>query len=186
MITTLQNIKVAIFDFDNTLAIHRNGNYVEDRKSDEDGYFLEAYENPQNFFETIEPCTENTDMKNLVSYCRNENIPMFCVTGMKFSLHMPAKAAFIKKHYGDDIELIVSAGQEHKPDVVRILMRHFGITPEQVLFVDDMQTTLDILNHDTGIVGVHLSEVKELKTRYGNTLAEYMDNSIQQIVPQNN
>ena len=176
MITTLQNIKVAIFDFDDTLAIHRNSNYIEDHKSDEDGYYLKAYENPQDFFETIEPCTENTDMKNLVGYCRNENIPMFCVTGVRFScLHIPAKNAFIKKHYGDDIELIAAAGQEHKSNVVRVLIRHFDITPEQVLFVDDMQKTLDILKHDTGIIGVHLSEVKELKTKYGDTLLEYME-----------
>lgn len=172
---TLKDIKIAIFDFDDTLAIHRDSKYVENRKADEDGYFLKAYEKPQDFFEIIEPCTENTDMKNLVGYCRNEGISMFCVTGMRFSLHMPAKAAFIKKHYGDDIELISSAGQEHKPDVVRILMRHFNVSPEQVMFVDDMQTTLDILNHDTGIMGVHLSEVKDLKTKYGDTLLEYMD-----------
>ncbi len=60
-------------------------------------------------------------------------------------------------------------------DVVRILMRHFNVSPEQVMFVDDMQTTLGILNHDTGIMGVHLSEVKDLKTKYGDTLLEYMD-----------
>ena len=172
---TLNNIKIAVFDFDGTLAIHRDRNYVENRKADEDGYFLKAYENPQDFFETIEPCTTNTDIKNLVSYCRNNGIPMFCVTGMRFSLHMPAKAAFIKKHYGNDIELIASAGQQHKSDVVRILMRHFNVSPEQVMFVDDMQTTLDMLNRDTGIMGVHLSEVKDIKTKYGDNLSEYID-----------
>ena len=125
---SLKNIKVAIFDFDDTLAIHRDSNYVENRKADEDGYFLKAYENPQAFFETIEPCTANNDMRNLVGYCRNEGIPMFCVTGMRFSLHMSAKNAFIKKYYGDDIELITSAGQERKSDVVRILIRHFNST----------------------------------------------------------
>ena len=72
-------------------------------------------------------------------------------------------------------QLIASAGQERKSDVVRILMRHFNVNPEQVMFVDDMQTTLDILNHDTGIIGVHLSHVKDLKTKYGDTLLEYMD-----------
>ena len=119
--SSIKDIRVAIFDFDDTLAIHRDNNYVENRKADEDGYFLKAYENPQDFFENIEPCITNTDMENLVCYCRNENIPMFCVTGMRFSLHMPAKAAFIQKHYGDDIELIMSAGQERKTDVVRII-----------------------------------------------------------------
>ena len=172
---SLKNIKVAIFDFDDTLAIHRDSNYVENRKADEDGYFLKAYENPQAFFETIEPCTANNDMRNLVGYCRNEGIPMFCVTGMRFSLHMSAKNAFIKKYYGDDIELITSAGQERKSDVVRILIRHFNIQPEQVLFVDDMQSTLDKLSNDTGITSVHVSGIKDLKTKYGDTLLEYMD-----------
>ena len=88
-------------------------NNVKNRKADEDEYFLKAYENPQDFFETI--------------------------------------------------ELIASAGQEHKTDVVRILMRHLNVSPEQVMFVDDMQATLDILNYNTGIIGVHLSKVKDLK-----------------------
>lgn len=171
---TLANIKVAVFDFDDTLAIHKDSNYVENRKADEDGYFLKAYENPQDFYETIEPCTVNDDMKNLVGYCRNERIPMFCVTGMRFSLHLSAKEAFIRKHYGNDIELIAAAGQERKIDVVRILIRHFGIQPEQLMFVDDMQKTLALLK-PTGITCVHLSEVKGLTTRYGDTLSEYMD-----------
>ena len=171
----LNDIKVAIFDFDDTLAIHKDNTSVKNRMSDEDGYFLKAYENPQTFFETIEPCTENADIRNLVAYCRNEHIPMFCITGMRFSLHMLAKSAFIKKHYGDDIELIASAGQERKSDVVRILMRHFNVRPEEILFVDDMQTTLDILSHDTGITVVHVSDIKYLKTKYNDSLLEYMD-----------
>ena len=171
---TLANIKVAVFDFDDTLAIHKDSNYVENRKADEDGYFLRAYENPQDFYETIEPCTVNDDMKNLVGYCRNERIPMFCVTGMRFSLHLSAKEAFIRKHYGNDIELIAAAVQERKIDVVRILIRHFGIQPEQLMFVDDMQKTLALIK-PAGITCVHLSEVKGLTTRYGDTLSEYMD-----------
>lgn len=171
----LNDIKVAIFDFDDTLAVHRNRNYVETRKEDEDGYFLKAYENPQVFYETIEPCVADADMKNLVVYCRNEKIPMFCITGMRFSLHMPAKDAFIKKHYGNDIELITSADQGRKADVVRIMMRHFGLKPSQVLFVDDMQATLDLLKYETGVTGIHPSDVKTLKTKYEDNLFEYID-----------
>ena len=45
----LDNIKVAIFDFDETLAIHKDKDFVEHRNESEEkllNYYLNAYLNP--------------------------------------------------------------------------------------------------------------------------------------------
>ena len=57
--------------------------------------------------------------------------------------------------------MIATAGQERKKDVVRILARHLHIKPEEMLFVDDLEATLDMLK-ETGVKGVHVSQIGAL------------------------
>lgn len=55
---SLNNIKVAIFDFDDTLAIHKDVDYLKHRNENEEkllNYYLNAYLNPEKFYEIIEP-----------------------------------------------------------------------------------------------------------------------------------
>ena len=55
----LSNIKVAIFDFDDTLAIHKDKDYQKHRNESEEklqNYYLNAYLVPEKFYEIIEPC----------------------------------------------------------------------------------------------------------------------------------
>ena len=61
----LQTIKLALFDFDDTLAKHTDKQYVEHRKLlGEDGYFKQAYLNPDRFYTDIEPCTAPLEMQS--------------------------------------------------------------------------------------------------------------------------
>ena len=58
----LENIKVVIFDFDDTLAIHKDKDYLRHRRENEDkylSYYLNAYKNPKAFYEDIEPCLKS-------------------------------------------------------------------------------------------------------------------------------
>lgn len=48
------NVKIVIFDFDGTLAIHRDKDFVKHRNESEDkrlNYYSNAYQNPNSFFE---------------------------------------------------------------------------------------------------------------------------------------
>lgn len=158
---SLKTIKAAIFDFDNTLAIHGEKKFMQKWAEDEDRYFLLSYEDPEHFYDVEEPCAENGELKQLISLCRTVGIKMYCVSGGRSTLNLKAKDCYIRKHYGDGIEVITTAGQERKKDVVRILIRHLGIKPEEMLFIDDMEATLELLR-ETGITGVHVSQVGEL------------------------
>lgn len=156
----IRNIKLAVFDFDDTLAIHRDKDYVAHRNATgRNNYFRKAFENPDTFYETIEPCDISEGMYNLICYLRLFNAKMYCLSGMKMSLHANAKQSFITKHYGSDIKLLSACTQEGKVDVVKILQESFNCKPDEVLFVDDIQMVVDLMR-EQGYTAVLESDVK--------------------------
>lgn len=147
----LENIKLVIFDFDDTLAIHKDKDYCVHRRENEDkylGYYLNAYKNPNDFYENIEPCEKSDILFNLINVLRSKNIKMYCLSGMKFSFHLKAKQTFIDKNYGSDIEVISAASQELKFDGVKILQKLNNCKLEEILFIDDRKDVIELLNRN--------------------------------------
>ena len=73
----LENIKVVIFDFDDTLAIHKDKEFCEHRRESEDkylSYYLNAYKNPDTFYEDIEPCIKSEVLYKLILKLRSKSI----------------------------------------------------------------------------------------------------------------
>lgn len=157
----LDNIKVVIFDFDDTLAIHRDKDFCKHRRESEDkylGYYLNAYKNPNTFYEDIEPCIKSEILYNFINNLRDNNIKMYCLSGMKFSFHLKAKQSFINKYYGSDIEIISCASQELKVDGVKIIQRFNNCNLEEILFIDDRQDVIELLNA-TGIKAIVVNDI---------------------------
>ena len=158
----LNNIKLVIFDFDDTLAIHRNKDYLKHRNENEDkrlGYYLNAYKNPNTFYEEIEPCDRSEILYNFINELRSKNIKMYCLSGMKFSFHFKAKQNFINKHYGNDIELISAGNQELKLDGIKIISKVNNCNIDEILFVEDLEDTINHLNNN-GIKTINVNELK--------------------------
>lgn len=157
----LDNIKVVIFDFDDTLAIHKDKDFCKHRRESEDkylGYYLNAYKNPNTFYEDIEPCIKSEILYNFINNLRDNNIKMYCLSGMKFSFHLKAKQSFINKYYGSDIEIISCASQELKVDGVKIIQRFNNCNLEEILFIDDRQDVIELLNA-TGIKAIVVNDI---------------------------
>lgn len=173
----LKNIKLAIFDFDDTLAIHKDKDYIEHRKeigkSGENNYFKYAFEFPDIFYDKLEPCEVSVDMQNLIGYLRLHNVKMYCLSGMRMSLHSSAKQSFINKHYGSDIKLLSASTQEYKVDVVNILQDSYRLNSNEILFVDDLEKVVNLMK-EQGYVSLLESDVKNIKID-GKTLTEIMD-----------
>ena len=75
----INKIKVAIFDFDGTLAIHKDKNYLQHRKESEDKrlvFYLNAYKNVDTFYENIEPCEKSEVLYELINDLRNKNVKL--------------------------------------------------------------------------------------------------------------
>ncbi len=158
----LDNVKVAIFDFDDTLAIHKDKDFLIHRKESEEkrlGYYLNAYKNPDTFYEYIEPCIRSEVLYNFISNLRNKNIKIYCLSGMKFSFHLKAKQNFINKHYGNDIEVISASTQELKLDGVKIIQRLNNCNLEEILFIDDRKDVINLLNSN----GINSILVKDIE-----------------------
>ena len=157
----LNNIKVVIFDFDDTLAIHRDKDFDIHRNESEDkrlGYYLNAYENPKTFYEEIEVCDRSEVCYNLIEKFRKENIKMYCLSGMSFSFHFKAKQNFINKHYGNDIELISAGNQHLKLDGIKIIQRINSCELNEILFVEDLEDTINYLKNN----GINVINVNDL------------------------
>ena len=158
----LDNIKVVIFDFDGTLAIHEDKNFVKHRNESEDkrlSYYSNAYQNPDNFYEEIEPCDKSEILYNFIGKLRNKNIKMYCLSGMKFSFHFRAKHDFINKKYGNDIELISVGTQQLKLDGIKIISRVNNCNLDDILFIDDLEDTVSYLKSN-GVNTINVNEIK--------------------------
>ena len=158
----LSNIKVVIFDFDGTLAIHKDKDFVKHRNENEDkrlNYYSNAYQNPEHFFEDIELCDRSEVLYNLIEELRNKNIKMYCLSGMKFSFHFNAKKNFINKNYGNDIELVSVGTQQLKLDGIKIISKVNGCNLNEVLFIDDLEDTVNYLKSN-GINAINVNDIK--------------------------
>lgn len=146
----LKNIKVAIFDFDDTLAIHKDKEYIKHRNENEEkllNYFLNAYLNPEKFYKTIEPCNISQSILKLINILRENNVKLYCVSGMRFSFHLKAKEYFIHKYYGEDIEFISTKDQKTKIDAVKVISKVNNCNLNEVLFVDDIEENIINFNN---------------------------------------
>lgn len=161
----LKKIKVVIFDFDDTLAIHKDPNFSITRGEREENYisfYEKAYKYPEIFYEEIEPCYKSERMFNFIKELRNNNIKMYCLSGMKFSFHLKAKQAFINKYYGNDIEIIITSTQELKVPGVKIIQKICNCNLDEILFIDDLEDTVNYLNSN-GIRAINVDEFNEWK-----------------------
>ena len=120
------NIKVVIFDFDDTLAIHKDRDFIKHRDESEEkriAHYLNGYKNPETFYEEIDPCARSELLYNFINELRAKNIRMYCLSGMKFSFNLKAKQNFINRHYGNDIEIVSVASQQLKLDGIKIIQK---------------------------------------------------------------
>ena len=84
---------------------------------------------------------------------------MYCLSGMKFSFHLKAKQNFINKHYGNDIEVISASTQELKLDGVKIIQRLNNCNLDEILFIDDRNDVVNLLNSN----GINSGLVKNIE-----------------------
>lgn len=158
----LDDIKVVIFDFDDTLAIHKDKDFSIHRKESEEkflNFYFNAYKNPNYFYEEIEPCVKSEVLYNFINILRNRKIKMYCLSGMKFSFHLKAKQSFIDKYYGEDIEVISTSSQELKLTGTKIIQKINNCNLDEVLFIDDRQDVIELLIQN-GVKGIVVDNIR--------------------------
>ena len=147
----LDEIKLVIFDFDETLAIHKDKDFIKHREESEENFvnfYYNAYNNPDCFYDEIEPCTKSEILDEFIKKLRKRKIKMYCLSGMVFSFHLKAKQSFINKHYGEDIEVISASSKELKLKGAKILKKINNCNLDEILFIDDRQDIIELLSQN--------------------------------------
>ncbi|MDD3341688.1 MAG: HAD family hydrolase [Bacilli bacterium] len=158
----LNAIKVVIFDFDDTLAIHKNRDYVKQRNENKEtllNYYYNGYLNPDTFYDIIEPCSISKKLQKLVDICEKQGIKMYCVSGMHFSFLLRAKENYLHKYYSENIEIISARTQELKCDAIRIIQRINNCKLNEIIFIDDIKDNIIMFNN-MGIQGFLPEEIQ--------------------------
>lgn len=158
----LSNIKVVIFDFDDTLAIHKDKYFTKTRRETEEKFlefYKNAYQNPAKFYEEIEPCEVSEVLFKLINELREKNIKMYCLSGMKFSFHLKAKQYFLDKHYGKGIEVLCTSSQELKLIGVKILSKIEECKLDEMLLIDDRKDVIESLK-DMGAKAILVNDIE--------------------------
>ena len=159
----LSKIKLAVFDFDFTLADHQNKGYAAYWKELDNSrtFYLEAYLHPETFYEETEVCAAPEAMRALVAYLREQGTKLICLSAMGQTLHARAKQCFIEKHYGPGFEFLSCGSHEKKQAALQILQEALDCRPEELLFVDDMADNVERAN-DCGFTGLRADQVAAL------------------------
>lgn len=158
----LDNIKLAIFDFDDTLAIHKDKDFGKHRDESEENFvnfYFNAYINPDYFYDEIEPCIRSESLYKFINNLRNKKVKMYCLSGMKLTFHLEAKQAFINKHYGSDIKILSTSVQELKVKDTKILQKINNCNLDEILFVDDRKDVIELLLNN-GIKAINVNDIK--------------------------
>ena len=119
------------------MAIHKDVDFLKHRSESEEkrlNYYKNAF---LNFYTDIEVCDRSEVCYKLIKRLIDNNIKMYCLSGMKFSFHLKAKQEFINKQYGNDIEVISVCTQELKVDGIKIISKIYGCNLNEILFIDD-------------------------------------------------
>lgn len=139
----LSNIKVAVFDFDETLAIHSSDKHYAQEGDEKLDYYVDAYLKPDVFYDELEPCMINETLLELINILREKGIKIYCLSGMKYAFHLKAKQLFVNKHYGNDIETVAVGSQELKIDGLKIIKKINNCELDEILFIDDKDYVVD-------------------------------------------
>lgn len=132
-----KNITMAVFDFDDTLAMHQGSRDIE--KNHLQLFYDAAQHSPETFYERVVPCKAPKATVDFVKKLAFDGVRLVCLSGMRCSLNLAAKQAFIEKHYDGNFEFIIVCSQEFKADILQFICEH----PDQTLYVDDVEDNLN-------------------------------------------
>ena len=128
----LENIRVALFDFDDTLCIHTKRPYGSVLTPEEYGEAVLSGGDP--WPHGVAPLV----MQQFVAACHARAIHMGLLSATSTYTRAEAKVAWVTEHYGVVMKNYCVGLGGPKVMVLQEMARHFKLEPSQVLFVDDV------------------------------------------------
>lgn len=132
----LDKLKLVIFDFDDTLAVHTVHRLVDDRKDFHTAVIagnLDAFSN----------ALTNKALLNFINLCSSRGIRMGLMSATESFCHMQLKHKWVLLNYGVDLENFCVGSFDLKAKTLPYIAAANGLRNENILLVDDVVGTLE-------------------------------------------
>ena len=133
----LTNIKLAVFDFDDTLCIHPKHGYTD---KDELELELRVYKDETSPWSKH---SKSRHMQEFINSCIEKKIHMGMMSLAPSFKHSERKIHWIKENYGVDMENYSVGNREDKLRLLKVLAQTFNIEHNKIMLVDDRSDTLN-------------------------------------------
>lgn len=133
----LQDIKLVLFDFDNTLCLHTKYTNNEDIEQAYDINILLEDKDPW------ENCLVSSHLKQFMELCVERNIKIGLISATASSKHAVKKQNWVAEKYGFLPENYCVSSAENKIRMMRAITVTDEIDKSQILLVDDLFFTLE-------------------------------------------
>lgn len=152
LMNKLENLKMVLFDFDDTLAVHSQGHRISDHLMK---YMINVHSGSKELWNTSKP---NLQLKKFMDYLACKNISMGLISGVHDCKAAERKIEWVKENYGYSLENYCVSSQEQKMIELSTLQycKDHDISLQDVVFVDD---TIPFLREAErkGIKSFHIS-----------------------------
>ena len=108
LMNKLENLKMVLFDFDDTLAVHSQGHRISDHLMK---YMINVHSGSKELWNTSKP---NLQLKKFMDYLACKNISMGLISGVHDCKAAERKIEWVKENYGYSLENYCVSSQEQK------------------------------------------------------------------------
>ena len=136
LVNKLENLKMVLFDFDDTLAIHSHGHRISDHLMK---YMINVHSESKELWNTSKP---NIQLKKFMDYLAYKNIPMGLISGVHDCKSAERKIEWVKENYGYSLGNYCVSSQEQKMIELSTIAEVNGLHRSQIAFVDDYYENL--------------------------------------------
>lgn len=130
-----KGVKLVLFDFDDTLAIHTK-HYDED----DSVYFEDMLRGNSEWW--TKRCEISEKMKNLLQICYISNIRVGLISAVSLPIIADMKIKWVEDHYGYKLENFCSSTAGEKLAIIETAMKAYNLKPNEICFIDDLYSTV--------------------------------------------
>lgn len=148
----LDKIKLAVFDYDDTLCIHQR--YLNDSRYRGEANSLLILRGEDEWKDCLPP----EFMKKFISICYNKDIDMGLISCTDTYIRAEAKLKWVYDNYGVRMKNYCVGRQDLKIPMLQDLKDAFKLRKEEILFIDDMYLHIDTA-HEKGFISCSPAEI---------------------------
>lgn len=135
--TDLSRVKIALFDFDDTLCIHQKAdNFVAEY------YNVVMVEGRVSYWDEMHS-QPNKQMKAFMDKLSVDNVELGLISATSFMCTAVNKIEWVKRKYGYTLKNYCTGDFDSKVQIIKALISADNLSPDEILFVDDLYSNVD-------------------------------------------